>query len=34
VQPAGWRREAGCAQAEWDPLVLRAARKAANQASG
>src|SRR5215472_10522222 len=34
VQPAGWRRGEGCAQAEWDPLVLRAARRAAIQASG
>jgi len=24
----------GCAQAEWDPLVLSAARRAAIQASG
>src|SRR5262249_23607970 len=31
---AGWRRGEGCAQAEWDPLVLRAARRAANRASG
>src|SRR5262249_38905952 len=30
----GWRRGEGCVLAEWDPLVLRAARRAAIQAGG